>query len=172
MPPEHRAIRTGWLRLPALDWWGEDRAYAALLDALTANLVTVEAVEREMDATSRRPLAEVQHDSDRAARDERQEARRELGIFRAALEEHRRSAGTDGGAEVAYDSADAEQDSRADVLIQYLVRAGYAEVHTEEQGPGHYRYAIRVDWPRLQTLGAEQGHPLPADIGGDPLPPS
>ena len=49
---------------------------------------------------------------------------------------------------------------RVDVLIQYLVRPGYAEVRTEEPQPGNYVYYIRVDWPKLRALAAAEGHPL------------
>ena len=48
----------------------------------------------------------------------------------------------------------------ADVLIQYLVRPGYAEVRTEEPEPEHYVYCVRVDWTRLRALAEEQGHPI------------
>jgi hypothetical protein len=34
-------------------------------------------------------------------------------------------------------------------------------VRTEEPQPGQYVYYIRVDWPRLKKLAADQGHPLP-----------
>jgi hypothetical protein len=47
------------------------------------------------------------------------------------------------------------------MLIQYLVRPGYAEVRTEEREPWQYRYWIRVAWDRLRLLAAEAGHRLP-----------
>ena len=59
-----------------------------------------------------------------------------------------------------YDSREASQDAAADVLIQYLVRPGYAEVRTDEPQPERYVYYIRVDWPRLRNLAREQGHPI------------
>jgi hypothetical protein len=68
--------------------------------------------------------------------------------------------GADGQAEVSYDSAVPTQNTAADVLIQYLVRPGYAEVRTEEPEPGHYVYYIRVDWLRLRELARAQGHPI------------
>ena len=43
-----------------LDWRSDERAYASLLDALTRDLLEVEAVEREMQATAHRSLADVQ----------------------------------------------------------------------------------------------------------------
>jgi hypothetical protein len=142
----------------ALDWRGEDRAYAHLLDALTRDRLETEAVERELSASSRRSMADVQESQQRAERDELAEARRELDDFRSALADaHKRQ--SDKG-EVPYDSRTPSHDAAADVLIQYLVRPGYAEVRTEEPQPEHYVYYIRVDWPRLRALAQEQGHPL------------
>ena len=154
--------RQRWLSgFGALEWRDDDRAYASLLDALTRDRLEVEAVEREMQATSRRSVAEVQEAHQRAERDELAEARRELNDFRAAISDVRARGGADGQAEVAYDSAEAAQNTAADVLIQYLVRPGYAEVRTEEPEQGHYVYFIRVDWPRLRGLAQSQGHPIP-----------
>ena len=143
-----------------LDWRVDERAYAALLDALTRDRLEVEAVERELMTTSRRSLADLQQDQQRAERDELAEARGELADFRAALEDIRTRGGRDGSAEVPYDSREPVQNRMADLLIQYLVRPGYAEVRTDEPEPEHYVYYIRVDWPRLRALAEEQGHPI------------
>src|SRR4030081_1802358 len=88
----------------ALDWRTDERAFASLLDALTRDRLGVEAVEREMQATAGRSVAEVQHDQQRAARDELAEARRELNDFRSAINDSRQRGGTDCQAEVPYDS--------------------------------------------------------------------
>jgi hypothetical protein len=144
----------------ALDWRTDERAFASLLDALTRDRLEVEAVERELQATSRRSMAELQEDQHRAERDELAEARDELDDFRAALNDVYQRAGPVHQDEVPYDSSQAEQNRAADVLIQYLVRPGYAEVRTEEPGSEHYVYYIRVDWPRVRTLAESQGHPL------------
>src|SRR5467141_3512358 len=87
----------------ALDWRSDERGYASLLDALTRDRLEVEAVEREMQATARRSLAEVQEDQHRAERDELAEARRELDDFRSAISDVRQRGGKDGTAEVPYD---------------------------------------------------------------------
>jgi hypothetical protein len=145
----------------ALDWRADERAYAALLDALTRDRLEVEAVEREMQATARRSLADVQDEQHRVERDELAEARRELNDFRAAIADLRSRATRSGRAEVAYDSRQPDQNTAADILIQYLVRPGYAEVRTEEPQPEQYVYYIQVDWPRLHELAEAQGHPLP-----------
>jgi hypothetical protein len=145
----------------ALDWRSDERAYASLLDALTRDRLEVEAVEREMQATAYRSLADVHEDQQRAERDELAEARRELDQFRSAMTDVRERGGANGDAEVPYDSSDPQQNQGADVLIQYLVRPGYAEVRTEEPEPGRYVYNIRVDWPRLRQLAEAQGHPIP-----------
>jgi len=143
----------------ALDWRSDERAYASLLDALTRDRLEVEAVEREMQATAR-SVAEVQQAQQRAERDELAEARRELDDFRSAMADMRTRSGPDGMNEVPYDSRDRVQNAAADVLIQYLVRPGYAEVRTEESQPGQYTYNIRVDWIRLRALAEAQGHPI------------
>ncbi len=143
----------------ALDWRTDERGLATLLDALTRDRLEVEAVEREREATSRRSLAELQEDQHRVERDELAEARRELDDFRAAIADVRGRGGPE-ALEVPYDSSVADQNRAADVLIQYLVRPGYAEVRTEEPTPEHYVYYIRVDWPRLRSLAEAQGHPL------------
>ena len=144
-----------------LEWRTDERSYASLLDALTRDRLEVEAVEREMQATGRRSLADVQQDQQRAERDELAEARREVDVFRAALADAHKHGGSDGRAEVPYDSRDPAESAAADILIQYLVRPGYAEVRTEEPEPEHYIYNVRVDWPRLRELARQQGHPIP-----------
>jgi hypothetical protein len=135
----------------------EDRAYAALMDGLTRDRVETEALDREMSA----PASRAATDFKQLERSELDEARRELAAFRWALENtHQRTAGSE-RAEVPYDSAKPNEDSAADVLIQYLVRPSYAEVRTEEPEPGHYIYYIRVDWPKLRDFARQLGHPLP-----------
>src|SRR5207248_3084375 len=124
----------------ALEWRTDERGYASLLDALTRDRLEVEAVERERQATSRRSLAELQEDQQRAMRDELAGARRELQEFRTAITDVRERGGADGRGEVPYDSRDAAQNQAADVLIQYLVRPGYAEVRTEEPEANAYVY--------------------------------
>jgi hypothetical protein len=142
----------------AQDWGGDDRAYASLLDALTRDRLETQALEREISA----PAQQTAPDAKKAERAELDEARRELDEFRAALSDARdRSAGSE-RTEVAYDSRNPQQDAAADVLIQYLVRPGYAEVRTDEPTPERYVYFIRVDWPRLRDLAEQQGHPLPS----------
>jgi hypothetical protein len=140
------------------DWGADAQTYASLLDALTRDRVETEVLEREMSAPA------AAHDATNVSQLERHEledARRELDTFRAALDDVRRRAAGNPRAEVPYDSANHAEDAVADVLIQYLVRPGYAEVRTEERGPGHYIYYIRVDWPKLRALAVEQGHALP-----------
>jgi hypothetical protein len=58
---------------------------------------------------------------------------------------------------VPFDAQYPSDDARAEMLIQYLVRPGYAEVRTEEREPWQYRYWIRVAWDRLRELAAEAG---------------
>jgi hypothetical protein len=162
MARQHGGRSQRWLSgFGALDWRSDERAYASLLDALTRDRLEVEAVEREMQAAAQRSLADVQAAQHRAERDELAEARRELTDFRSAIADVRKRAGAEGKTEVPYDSRIPTQNEAADVLIQYLVRPGYAEVRTEEPRPGDYVYYLRVDWPRLRELARAQGHPLP-----------
>jgi hypothetical protein len=160
MARQHEPPRRWLSGFGTLDWRTDERGYAALLDALTRDRLETEAVERERLATSRRSLAELQEDQQRVARDELAEARDELDEFRAAITDVRARGGPDGVGEVGYDSDDPDQNQAADVLIQYLVRPGYAEVRTEEPEPEHYVYYIHVDWPRLRSLAESVGHPL------------
>ncbi len=154
---EERQTR-GSGRLGAFEWGQGDSPYASLLHALARDRLELTKTETELDATSRRGMADVLEAEQRAERDERAEAQRELSAFRAAIED----ASTWGDVEVGYDSRNRVENTRADVLIQYLVRTGYAEVRTEEPEPGAYVYFIRVDWPRLRALAEATGHPLPA----------
>lgn len=156
--------RRRWIRGHG-SWFTSDadeRAYAGLLDALTEDLADTQVADVERRASARRSQADVIEESEQIRAEELDVARDELGAFRAALEDARaRGAGSEGG-EVAYDSADPREDRLADALIQHLVRTGYGEVRTEELGEGHYRYHLRVDWPRLEALAREQGQPLPS----------
>jgi len=156
-PGTSRGWQTGF---GALDWDGDERAYAALLDALTRDRVETEGIEREMDASARRSLTDLSEVQTRFAQAELAEARRELGDFRAALDDLHQRGGAIGDNEVAYDSSRPDQNTAADVLIQYLVRPGYAEVRTEEPQPSNYVYYVRADWPRLFELADATGHPL------------
>ena len=140
------------------DWGADDRVYASLLDALTRDRVEVEAMEREISA----PAVQTSPDVQKLERDEITEAHRELDEFRAALIDVHNRAGADERDEVPYDSSKPREDAAADMLIQYLVRPGYAEVRTEEPQPSQYVYYIRVDWPKLRALAEAQGHPLPS----------
>ena len=144
----------------SLDWRHDERAYASLLDALTRDRLEVEAVERERQATARSNLADIRQAQQRAERDELAEARRELNEFREAVADVHRRGGPEGRVEVPYDSRDEAQNRAADLLIQYLVRPGYADVRTEEPQANEYVYYIRVDWPRLRELAEAQGHPI------------
>ncbi len=128
-------------------------------------MAVLEALTRERKAllTQGQELAAPAHPPSRDAIDLVQElgARAELALFRAALGETRARSGPQADSEVPFDSRDPAQDASADLLIQYLVRPGYAEVRTEETEPWQYRYWIRVDWDRLRRLAAAAGYRLP-----------
>jgi hypothetical protein len=139
------------------EWDTDDSTYAGLMDALTRDRVESEALDREMSAPAHPGVTDVKQ----LEHAELEEARRELAAFRWALDNmHQRTAGSE-RAEVPYDSSKPNEDQAADVLIQYLVRPGYAEVRTEEPQPGRYVYYVRIDWPKLREFASQQGHPLP-----------
>jgi hypothetical protein len=142
----------------------EDRAYGALVRALAHQLAAEEGTALEMDTTARRPMGDVVESERETEADIMEEARRRLGTFRVALEDAYARSGGDPRREVSFDAADPQQDAAVDTLIQYLVRTGFAEVRTEEPQPGHYVYALTVDWARLRQLAETTGHPLP--LGG------
>lgn len=151
--------RRRWIRgRGALHSWDADeRTYARLLDALTEDLADAQAADIERRASARRSQADVIEEGEQLRAEELEEARDELGAFRAALEDARsRGSGTRDGW-VAYDSADPREDRMAETLIQHLVRTGYGDVRTEELGKSHYRYNLRVDWQRLDALAREPG---------------
>ena len=134
-------------------WRAEDRSYAGLLEALTRARGQVLRQTRELVAPAM-PSSGLSSELERGAR-------AELAMFRAAIEDARSRGGTHSQTEVAYDSRNPDQDAWADILIQYLVRTGYAEVRTEEPEPWHYRYWIRLNWDRLRELARAEGHALP-----------
>jgi hypothetical protein len=107
-----------------------------------------------LNATARSSQANVQAAQGELLSAELDHARRELTVFRAALDDALARSGGAPNAEVGYDGADTLQDLMADTLIQYLVRPGYAAVRTEEGAPGRYTYFLTVDWPRLDRLAA------------------
>ena len=140
---------------------GDDRAYGALVQALARQLASEEAVTLEMDSTARRPMEAIKESGQAVEAEIQAEARRRVGVFRAALEDAFARSGGDPQREASYDSADPRQDEMADVLIQYLVRINYAQVRTTDRGSGQYVYALTIAWDRLRRLAEEEGHPLP-----------
>jgi hypothetical protein len=138
-------------------WSKEEKPYAAMLDALTRDLVETEATRVELDASARRPMADVLEEEEQLERTELDDAREELMSFRAALDDARNRSRGRNDVEVPFEDADPVQDARASLLIQYLVRTGYAEVRTEDPAPGRHVYYLRVDWDRLKPLAEPQG---------------
>ena len=146
-------IAGGLRRLLGGSWPGEDRPIAALLDLLVRGSKLqddVRVLEAEAPALS---VREPQAEEERLVREELETARADLPEFeRALVDAWRRSGGT--AAEVRYDTADAEQNRAADVLIRYLVTTRAADVRSEEREPGQYVYYLAVDWELLFALAA------------------
>jgi hypothetical protein len=151
-----RIPRRPWrLGFEQVAWRPADRAYAGVLEALTRERTALLEQGRELVAPAR------PRTSGAISQEQERQARAELALFRAALEDARARSGPHGDLEVPFDSQDPAQDASADLLIQYLVRPGYAEVRTEETEPWRYRYWIRVAWDRLRVLAADAGYRLP-----------
>jgi hypothetical protein len=149
-----------WLRgLGRFEWAPNDQPFAVLLEALVRDRSEDELLVREMEATSRVDMGELQQDRRDIAEAELEQARGEVGTFRTALEDAWARGGS--GGEAAYDSANPVENAQVDALIQYVVRPDYGEVRTEEPEPGRYVYNVRIDWPRLRALAEAEGHPLP-----------
>jgi len=119
-------------------------------------MAAVEATSMEIEAAAGRNPSDLRAEQDRIKSVERAEGRQELKAFQTAL----RNALTQTQAnprEAAYDSAVPEQNEMADVLIHYLVRAGYAEVRTEQLDARRHVYYIRIDWVGLRALAEQEG---------------
>ena len=156
----HGGSRPTWLErlMEGGDHDDDQRTYAAVLDALSRELLDTELTDIEAHSTARRSMADIKEEQAETARDTIGEARDHVRAFREALHDARsRAAGTN---VATYDSSDPTEDARADLLVQYLVRPGYAEVQTEERPGGGYAYHFSVDWARLQSLAESQGHHL------------
>lgn len=153
-------------RLPAPLRWlrgigssPEEHAYGRLLEALAQRRAEVEGRVTEMDADADRPPADLADAKLRTEEESREAARAELADFQAALADARTQAAERAHGEARYDARDPVQDRRADVLIQYLVRPGFAEVRTEEPEAGRFVYYVRVLWDPLRGLAREVGGP-------------
>src|SRR4051794_15294446 len=70
-----------------LHWDDDSRRYAALLDALTPHPSAERQLEMELTAPARRSLADVQDEEDDVLASDLAHARRELTVFRAALDD-------------------------------------------------------------------------------------
>lgn len=138
----------------------DPRTADALLDALVDELAHRRAVDVERAAHGRKSMADVKQDEDAVARDARAQARRERDDFRHALADAWGRA-RESGDELVYDSGKAAEDRAAELLIRYLVQLGYADLSTEERGPGQTLYRLRVFWDRLRALAERSGHSLP-----------
>lgn len=132
-------------------------AFASLLDALAREVVDAEVLDIEASAKARRSMADVKEEEVETAREIVSQAHDHVDAFRTALldaREREREGST------PYDTTDPVQNAQADVLIQYLVRPGFAQAHTAERAGGGYVCHVSVDWPRLESLADRLGHRL------------
>ncbi len=163
MIPVHRkSSETAAETTPALDARSspeDDNAYVSLLQTLSQEVLSSAYTDIEASSSARRDMADVKREEARTAREYAEDVRQNLPAFRGALQDAHRREGSAGVA--SYDSGDVQEDRHASMLIQYLVRAGYADVQTEERGSEHYVYHIQVHWDRLRSLAQRTGKPLP-----------
>jgi hypothetical protein len=137
----------------------EKGVYTALLDALSNAVLDTEYTDIEANASARRDMADVKREEAHVAQTFLEEAQQNVPAFRDALHDAWRRGESTGIA--SYDSADPVEDAHATVLIQYLVRSGYADVRSEECGQEHYVYHLQIKWDRLRALAGTLGHRLP-----------
>src|SRR5438477_3646036 len=112
-----RIPRRPWrLGFEQVAWRPADRAYAGVLEALTRERAALLEQGRQLVAPAR------PQNSGGITQEQERQARAELALFRAALEDARLRSGPAGDLEVPFDSQDPAQDASAELLIQYLVR--------------------------------------------------
>lgn len=143
--------RVGELRWRVSGFPDTHRPLVALIQAITwVYKVRDETISIEANSTSRRDMADVKREERDIAEDEMQRVSDAVPMIADALRLTRPA----NGAEVPFDSRDAEQDRLAGALIEYLVATDFATVRTEDLGDEWYRYNVAVNWPRLDDLAA------------------
>ena len=126
----------------------EQWAYDRIFDALVGELVESRAASVEMASTARREMADIKEEEEAVGRTLEEQARDDRAAFAQMLGDAReRSSGSD--TEIAYDSADPQQDRQADLIARYLVSLRYAEMRTDEEPKGHAIYRVRIFWDKL-----------------------
>ena len=123
-------------------------AHDLLFDSLVRELVEARAANIEMDSTGLRGMADIKKDERAVGKELERRADAERATFREMLEDADRRSGAR-PIEVSYDSADPDQERRADLVARYLVSLGYAEMRTEEEHAARPRYRVRFRWERL-----------------------
>ena len=131
-----------------------DRPFESLAEAIVwCSKVPAETMVLEATAGPRRPMADV-------AEEEEHLRSTELDRARAAaldLENGLRLAHASGTGEVSLDSRDPAEDRLAGALISILVAGDFATARTDDLGNEQYRYAIVVDWPKLNAMAERIG---------------
>lgn len=128
-----------------------------VLDHIVAQLVvTDEQKDIDLNAAPTEPGDAIESDKREAARREIDRAGDLAEWFRAGLI-RAHQARARGGAEIALDDRQPDEDRMADALIRFLVSFGLAGSRTEETEPLHYVYYVAVDWDRLGKVAAAAG---------------
>lgn len=129
----------------------ERRAYDDVLEVTTRIVSSTEKLDIEANSRARREMADIKEEEMETEQALLTTARDRSELFRAAVDDawQRGQRGA-----IVYASADPTEDAYADVLIQSLVRAEYAEVHAQESPGQQYRYHFTIAWDRLRNLAA------------------
>lgn len=124
-----------------------------LLDhIIRTRLHRVELWQAELDATAENSdtlLDSVQRIEQR----QREAARTLAGPFATGLGRAARHL----AAPLVLDDRQPEENTIADAMILFLVKAGLATVTSDSVGAGHYRYQVMIDWPAIDAVAREAG---------------
>jgi hypothetical protein len=132
-----------------------------VLDAIVRHwVVNTEQRAVELDASAADSGAEIESDKQEAVRRELGRAEELAPAFEQGLVQAWQRSRV-GGAEIALDDRDPDQNRIADALIRFLVSYDLASSRSTETDANHYIYAVTIDWDRLGDVAREAGIDLP-----------
>jgi hypothetical protein len=135
-----------------------------VLDHLVANyVVRDEQLDIDLSAPAAEPGDAIASSKERVASRETRRADELAGDFHRALVEAYRARAA-GRSELVLDDRQPDQDRMADALIRFLVSFDLASSRSEETEPMRYRYAVSIDWPKLNAAAGEAGVDLEATL--------
>ena len=123
-------------------------------------VVNTEQRAVELDASAADSGAEIESDKQEAVRRELGRADDLAPAFEQGLvQAWQRS--LVGGADIALDDRDPDENRIADALIRFLVSYDLAASRSIETDPNQYIYTITIDWGRLGEVARDAGVDLP-----------